>query len=555
MLTFIKRNHRILFYSAWCLLNLIQAGFTELFDDEAYYWVYAQFPDWGYFDHPPFIALLIKAGYAIFPNELGVRFFIVLLNTATIFITQQLIAKKDDFLFYAIAASMAIIQIGGFMAVPDLPLLFFVALFFWLYRRFAATMNLWNTTLLGLCVAFMLYSKYHGILIVVFTLVSNVKLFRHYQTYLVTAIALLAFAPHLYWQYQQGFPSIQFHLFERSASHYDTRYTIEYLAGQLALAGPLMGWLLLKGAAIYKPQDALERALKYTLAGFYGFFLLTTFRGRVEANWTVPAFIGLIVLSHQYLLREAAVRSWLYKSLPFSIGFVLLVRIYMLPAIPHTSWVPKDEFHENKTWVREVQQKARGLPVVFTGSYQKASKFWFYSKTPSMSMNAIDYRRNNYNFWPVEDSLIGEQVMVVGGYDSVYRRHKITTLPGCGFGVYAPYYSFSKINIRYEGKLSDSGNCLLVNGSIHTPANYLPFLRQYPYDSASLLLAFEDDDERIHFVSTGMRAQQISQAVQHFDLKVPLRLPPGKYTCRFAFNSCIAGTPSMNSTGMKVLLQ
>jgi hypothetical protein len=174
---------------------------------------------------------------------------------------------------------------------------------------------------------------------------------------------------------------------------------------------------------------------------------------------------------------------------------------------------------------------------------------------PAMSMNAIDYRRNNYNFWPVEDSLMGKRVMVVGGYDSVYQRHKITALPRCGFAVYAPYFSFSKINIRYEGKLSDSGNCLLVNGIILTPVHYLPFLRQHPYDSASLLLAFEDDNERIHFVSTGMRAQQINQAVQHFDMKISFRLPPGKYTCRFAFTSCIAGIPSMNSIGMKVSLQ
>ncbi len=136
MLSFIKRNHQLVFYIGWCVLNLIQAGFTELFDDEAYYWVYTQFPDWGYFDHPPMVALLIKAGYAIFHNELGVRFFIVLLNTATIFITQQLLAKKDPYLFYAIVCSIAIVQIGGIIAVPDIPLLFFVALYFWIYKRF-----------------------------------------------------------------------------------------------------------------------------------------------------------------------------------------------------------------------------------------------------------------------------------------------------------------------------------------------------------------------------------------------------------------------------------
>jgi hypothetical protein len=48
-----QKYHRVLFYSAWLLINLIQAGSTELFDDEAYYWIYSRYPDWGYFDHPP----------------------------------------------------------------------------------------------------------------------------------------------------------------------------------------------------------------------------------------------------------------------------------------------------------------------------------------------------------------------------------------------------------------------------------------------------------------------------------------------------------------------
>src|SRR6185436_8944811 len=176
-MNFIKKNHILLFFAAWLLINLIQAGATELFDDEAYYWIYSQYPAWGYFDHPPMIAWLIKAGYAIFPNELGVRFFIVLLNTATLILIRELITKKNDLLFYAIAASIAVAQIGGIIAVPDIPLLFFVALFFWLYRRFAEKTTLFNSFLLGISIALMLYSKYHGILIVFFTLLSNPKLF------------------------------------------------------------------------------------------------------------------------------------------------------------------------------------------------------------------------------------------------------------------------------------------------------------------------------------------------------------------------------------------
>ena len=48
------------FYATWTIITLIQAWGTELFDDEAYYWVYSKFLDWGYFDHPPMVALLIK---------------------------------------------------------------------------------------------------------------------------------------------------------------------------------------------------------------------------------------------------------------------------------------------------------------------------------------------------------------------------------------------------------------------------------------------------------------------------------------------------------------
>ena len=44
------------------------------------------FPTWGYFDHPPMIAILIKAGTFFFQGELGVRFFIVILNTLTLYI-------------------------------------------------------------------------------------------------------------------------------------------------------------------------------------------------------------------------------------------------------------------------------------------------------------------------------------------------------------------------------------------------------------------------------------------------------------------------------------
>ena len=53
-----QRHHKTIFYLLWFIVNLIQAGKTGLFDDEAYYWMYSKFPAWGYFDHPPMVALM-----------------------------------------------------------------------------------------------------------------------------------------------------------------------------------------------------------------------------------------------------------------------------------------------------------------------------------------------------------------------------------------------------------------------------------------------------------------------------------------------------------------
>ena len=158
MKTFIQNNQRSLFYGIWLLFCIVQASLTELLDDEAYYWVFSQYLDWGYFDHPPMIALLIKMGYSIFPNELGVRLFPVILNVLSLVIIEKLITKKNFKLFCCIALSIAALQLGCFVAVPDIPLIFFTALFFLCYNRFILIQSLLNTLLLGISVTLLLYS-------------------------------------------------------------------------------------------------------------------------------------------------------------------------------------------------------------------------------------------------------------------------------------------------------------------------------------------------------------------------------------------------------------
>ena len=537
----LRRHHNTLFFCAWLALNLIQAGRTELFDDEAYYWVWSHWPAWGYFDHPPLIAVLIRAGYFLFHNEFGVRLFILCCSTATLYVIRQLISQRNEILFYSIVCGIAVMQLGGIIAVPDIPLLLFASLFFLVYRRWVQKMNIRNTLLLGLIAALLCYSKYHGFLILLFVLLSFPQLLKKPRTWLAAGIALILFSPHLYWQYSHGFPSVQYHLSERNAGHYRPGFTLEYLLGQVLLAGPLAGFLLLPAAFLYRPRDPMEKALKYTMAGFYTFFLFMTLRGRVEGNWTVPALIGLVVLSHQYLQENARSRRWIYRLAPVTLFFVMIIRVYMILDVGPSPLIGKDEVHSNRRWTEAVRKQSQGAPVVFLDSYQKPSKYWFYAGIPAMSLNTPGYRRNNFNFWPLEDSFLGKRVYVIGPYDKETLNEKIGA-PGWehnGGRMTGPYFSFSRIGI-------------LETGKILTPADYLPLFQQTPYDTASLVMGIFWNDSLVGYFPGHLHLREIRQPVSSWRPVLPSSLPEGDYTLRYGISTCIPGQPSLNSRSIPV---
>lgn len=532
-----SKHHRLLFYGIWLFLGIIQSGLTELQDDEAYYWVYAQFPDWGYFDHPPLTAVLIKIGYAIFPNELGVRLAPLLLHLGSLLIIEKLLKRKDPYLFYAIMLSIAALQLGGFIAVPDNPLIFFTALFFLWYKRFAERPSLLNTCLLGMAAALLCYSKYHAALIVLFTLFSNPRLLLNYRIYVAGMVCLLLFIPHLWWQYQHDWVSFKYHLFESNVSRWKFSYTLDYIFGQILLAGPLAGILLFPAAFRYKTTDLTERALKFTLFGIYLFFLLMSFRGHVEGNWTSPALAPLTVLAHQYLAGHANWRKWLFKLLPVTILIVTLVRIAMIAdVIPLKAF--KSRYHAWKDWPQEMRERTKGLPVVMRNSYQRASKYWFYSGQPTYSVNLYKERRNNFDIWPLVDSLLGKPVYIMDTHDMwMFEDSVKTPLGWVGYRYDPAFISFVKVKINVDNgkKIQMKGDSIQIACSFEVPPLYQAFLNSHPDIADTVRIGIFDRKGWIRDVFIDIKPDP-ENFNKRFSVSFKPDLPQGKYYLRFAMN-------------------
>jgi len=549
---FTKDHYKYSFLLGWLVLGLLQAGFTELMDDEAYYWVYSRHLDWGYFDHPPMIALLIRAGYTIFHNELGVRILVVLINVLTLWLTWELIPQKHNRLFYLVMGAMGAMQIGGMLAVPDVPLIFFATLYFWVYRRFLGQQSWKNTLLLGISMALMFYSKYHGVLLVFFTLVSTPSLLRVFKFYIACILTVLLYLPHLYWQYSHGYPSIQYHLVERNAPSYDISYSLDYILGQLLIFGPIAGWLILYYAFICPIQSSFERTLKVCLIGVLAFFLFSTFKGRVEANWTVMVFTPAVILAHQAIIRRRG--SWkLLRYLTIAtLVVVLITRVYMawdfLPGVQI-----RPEIHHNREWAKAIQEKADGRPVVFLNSYQIASKYMFYSdKGLAYSVNSRYARRNQYNYWNTEEQLWGKPVMIAyePGVDMPVTDSIHTVKGTWEYYIQPQYYSYSLIWMVPAMKKVQAkpGEHMAFVLKLHSG-----YQQPVPEDTAHeavLGYAFMRKREGLPAVRTDI---SLIKALQRHMIRMEVTMPdqPGEYQLKFCVFAGVL-PPTHNSESIKI---
>lgn len=395
----------------WALLNLWQSYATELHADEAYYWVLARSLDWGYFDHPPGVAVFIRLGGLLFGNELGVRLFTVFSSTASVWLVWLMLRSyvPNALLFCWLWLTLPLLHVYGFVTTPDVPMFFFTVLFWWLYQQYLRH-DSWRLALaLGLCVGALLYSKYHGVLVVGFTALSNLRLLRRGTFWGIVLVAAALLVPHVWWQVLNGNPSLQYHLFDRSPKSYRLAFTSEYLLGTLLVASPLVGWYLLYKAAVFKAQDALQRAWWFTFVGVFLFFLVNTLKGRVEVHWTLLGFLPLLMLG--YLQLSQGVGRWFFYL--SGVGVVLMLLGRVLVAVPMPFEVHKEVayFFNNAATYRAIAQRAQGAYVLFPDGFQDPSKYNFYTQsTQAYAYNSIIYRRNHYNLMPTEQLMQGKRV-------------------------------------------------------------------------------------------------------------------------------------------------
>ncbi len=125
-------------------LRLVMAAILPLAPDEAYYWIWSRALAPGYVDHPPMVALWIRAGTALAgETALGVRLFgpiaaalgTVLLADAA---ERLLPGRRAGLVAGGLLNATLFLGVGSVVMTPDSPLLLFWTATIWALARIAA---------------------------------------------------------------------------------------------------------------------------------------------------------------------------------------------------------------------------------------------------------------------------------------------------------------------------------------------------------------------------------------------------------------------------------
>ncbi|MBN1824301.1 MAG: glycosyltransferase family 39 protein [Endomicrobiales bacterium] len=441
-------NYYSLFWivnAAAALLRLSIIGFIGLSGDEAHYWTYTQYPELSYFDHPPFVAWVIKFFTLIFGNnEFGVRFpavaaFFVLCWIIYLWTKDAFDEKTAFWTVVLLNVTPVFSFVGSVLTIPDTPLSVFWMLYVYLFWKLTRNQKGYLWYALGALLGLGLLSKYNAVLMAVsaaFYLAlskDNRHWFRRFEPYAALAIAGIVFLPVIIWNLQNNFASFGFQLrhgFGNAAPHFSLALLGKCLGAQAGYVSPLL--FLTFWASLYyagkkylkEKSDAFLFILSFSFPTLFLFNFIASFN-EILPHW--PA-MGYLILAAA--VTDLTIKSWnrawfrYFTYVSWAIGLIITVLIPLqaiFKVLPPEAFLPKDEARRIEDGItraekidvtnelygwHEVGNKLDGLlaapgekrPFIFTHRHYISSQLSFYTPKHPRIYTLSD-RADAYDFW------------------------------------------------------------------------------------------------------------------------------------------------------------
>jgi dolichol-phosphate mannosyltransferase len=330
------------------VLRLLYAGTVELMPEETYYWNYSRHLDFGYLDHPPMVAWLIRTGTAVFgQTEFGVRAGALACGALTsVFVyrlTRNVFGASSALSALLLAQALPFFFLAGFLTTPDavLTTLWAATLYFLERALIAGQSKAW--WFVGISLGLGMISKYSIAMLAPVTLIfmlwdpNSRRWWRRWEPYGAALLAVAIFSPVLIWNAQHDWASFAFQTSRRLAEA--PRFTLHRLiASMLVLLTPTGVLALAAFLARGKPGGAASEAggarwwrlmtlaILLPLTVFAGFSL----RHEVKLDWTgAPMTAALPLLGYSVVALKSGLGAFARRiQAAWTPTIVLMLLIY-----------------------------------------------------------------------------------------------------------------------------------------------------------------------------------------------------------------------------------
>lgn len=291
---------------------------TDLFVDEAQYWLWSQNFDFGYYSKPPMIAWVIRA-----MTEIGgstsifwIRLCGPLIHMATALvlmkIAKRFISRDIEGWTGVTYITLPGVALSSVFFSTDVVLLFFLAVallaYFGLTRQRSVAMAL----LMGVAFGCAFLSKYAILFVVPGGLIALILLPMAriaWRDFFISAVAAIVVAvPNLWWNATHDATTIRHttSIAHWSAMSFNVRHGLEFFAAQFGVVGPIVFFAMLW--AVYRVIKGRGNSIDKLLIWLsVPVVLLITFQALIAkayANWAVTAYIAGTILAVWLLHRE-----------------------------------------------------------------------------------------------------------------------------------------------------------------------------------------------------------------------------------------------------------
>jgi hypothetical protein len=336
-------------------LHLFFSGQYGYFRDEFYYLACGERLDWGYVDHPPFVALAAHVARTSLGESLfALRLFPAVAGALTLFLIGLIARELGGGRWAQALAALAALVAPVYLALPGFLSMNAFDLLFWALAFYLVVVilkhdrpRLW--LLVGVVAGAGLMNKYSmgfwgAGLVAGLVLTPARRYLRDKWIWAGGAAALVIFLPHILWQIQHGFPTREF---IRNATEMKIAATspVEFLATQLLFVHPMGAVVALAGLAflLFAAQAKPFRALGWCFLAVLAILLAT----RSKPYYLAPAFIPLLGAG------GVALEAWLrgpklaWVKPVFAILLVAggaVTAPFVLPVLPVETYIRYAEF-------------------------------------------------------------------------------------------------------------------------------------------------------------------------------------------------------------------